>query len=204
MSRVIKVDTNSVIVDNDASTAGEHFIKLMLALLMAQDVSYEYAPDSRLYDIAYNAETGVLTWEDRNDPGTKSVAIQNPSLVGMLRESFGKAAQDFPTISDIRTVVQEEIANGVPTASDVATAVSQVLPGANDITTIVSEHVPTAEDVATTVASQVPTLDQITEAVASSTREVAKVTDVRDIGRRLIEHNNNVTRHFQEVRHESV
>jgi hypothetical protein len=182
MSRTIKVDTNSVIVDNDASTSGEHFIKLMLALLVAQDVSYEYASDSRFYNINYDASTGLLTWEDRNDPGTKNVTIQNPGLVGMLRESFGKATQDYPSLEQIRSVVREEVTAAVPSTEAIASAVSAAVPNADVIAAVVS--------------SNVPTLDQITEVVEDSTTDSAKREDVRVIGRQLIEHDNHVIKHF--------
>lgn len=192
MSRQIKVDTNSVIVDNDSSTSGEHFIKLLIALLAAQDVTYEYASDSRIYDISYDVGTGTLTWEDRNDPGTKSVTIQNASLVGMLRESFGKAAQQYPTIGQIRDVVHEEVIANTPTIQDIHTEITTYVPSTSDIATAVQAVVPTAADVASAVEGVVPSLTQIGDAVTSAIAPVATREDVRDVGKRLIKHDINL------------
>lgn len=196
MARRIKVDTNSVIVNNDASTSGEHLIKLLISLLAAQEVSYEYASDSRLYNINYDVDSGTLTWLDRNDPGTKSVTIQNASLVSMLRESFGKAAQQYPTLEQIQAVVHEEVTANTPTIHDIHTEITTNVPSAVDIADAVQSVVPQPSEIASAVADVVPNISQIEAAVSASLSGTAKREDVLEVGKRLISHDIKAQKYF--------
>lgn len=100
--------SGNTIVSPDTATTSAKFVALYLVTaLQAGGTQIEYHPDSVIRNVSYNFATHELSWDEQGHTGRQTVTIDNEALraaLGLIHEHA-----QVPTAADIATAITSSL-----------------------------------------------------------------------------------------------